>query len=70
MPKGTRHVITGMLVRDGHNLYIRTDEGGHWRLDAPAKADRLIGQRVEVEGVRDGFDLLVVKKIKNVCGRQ
>lgn len=63
MPIGSKHIESGLLVRDGQSLYLRRDEGGHWRLEAPAKATKMIGQRVSIEGERDGFDLLFVKRI-------
>jgi hypothetical protein len=64
MPKGTIHKEHGLLVIQGPVLYLRTDEGGHWRLDSvPMKARKWIGRRVHVEGERDGFDLLAVRRI-------
>lgn len=64
MPRGTIHNETGLLVTQGHTLYLRRDDGGHWRLDAvPMKARRWLGMRVTVEGERDGFDLLAVRRI-------
>lgn len=65
MPRGTIHNERGLLVVRGPALYLRTDEGGHWRLDsAPMKAWKWIGRRVYVEGERDGFDLLAVRRIE------
>jgi hypothetical protein len=65
MPKGTLHNETGLLVTQGPALYLRRDEGGHWRLDAvPMKARKWLGRRVTVEGERDGFDLLAVRRIE------
>jgi hypothetical protein len=66
MPKGTTHRETGILVKDGFTLFLRTDNGGHWRLDADFRTLRFIGKRVTVQGVRDGFDLLAVTGIKAV----
>lgn len=64
MPRGTTHIETGLLLKDGHAWYLRRDDGGHWRLDAVnSKARRLIGCRVVIEGERDGFDLLAIRKI-------
>ena len=60
MPCGTRHELDGLLLRDQHVISLRADDGGEWRLDEPLRAERLIGQRVHVTGVRDGFDLLAV----------
>lgn len=64
MPKGTLYRESGILVARGLALYLRTDEGGHWRLDgAPGKAHKWLGRRVIVEGERDGFDLLAIRSI-------
>ncbi len=66
MPRGTRHVETGILRPSQHGLYaLEMDGGGVWQLDVGWwKARRLIGQRVTVEGTRGGFDLLDVDDIK------
>lgn len=66
MPRGTRNELTGLLLPDGPTLILRVDGGGEWRLDAPTHAWRLIGRRVSVTGVRDGFDLLGVQRL-DVC---
>lgn len=64
MPRGTVYNETGLLVTQGPALYLRLDGGGHWRLDAvPMRARKWIGRRVTVEGERDGFDLLAVRRI-------
>lgn len=63
MPRGTRHELTGLLLRQGTTLVLRVDGGGEWRLDAPTHAWRLVGRRVSVTGVRDGFDLLGVGRL-------
>ena len=66
MPLGTTHSEIGILLREGHWLVLARDEGGRWRLDADRKAERLVGERVRVEGVRSGFDLLDVLSIERV----
>ena len=63
MPIGTRHEIVGLLLEDRSGLIVEVDGGGTWRLDAGRRARSLLGQRVKVVGVRDGFDLLAVKTI-------
>jgi hypothetical protein len=63
MPIGTKHIETGWLVSEGGQLLLRRDEGGCWRLDAPRKAAELVGQRVQLEGTRSGFDELAVDVI-------
>lgn len=67
MPIGTHHVEIGWLNEDDGHLVLRVDGGGRWRLDAGLilgwRTRRLVGKRVRVEGVRDGFDLLAVRTI-------
>lgn len=63
MPRGTTHNETGLLLREGCWLVLMRDDGGRWRLDVSGKAERLLGRRVRVEGVRSGFDLLDVVSI-------
>lgn len=63
MPMGTRHEIVGLLLEDRSELVVEVDGGGTWRIDAGWRARRLLGQRVKVVGVRDGFDLLAVETI-------
>lgn len=69
MPRGSRHIETGHLLEGRHGLVLRRDEGGEWRLDAPPRARRLLGRRVRIDGIRDGFDLLAVTAIEPVNGR-
>jgi hypothetical protein len=63
MPMGTTHDETGLLLREAGSLVLRRDDGGRWRLDAGRSAERLLGQRVRVQGIRSGFDLLDVQRI-------
>ena len=63
MPKGTTHTELGVLLKNGRQLVLQRDGGGCWRLEAPRYAERLIGSRVEMSGIREGFDLLAVKTI-------
>ena len=64
VPLGSRHMETGLLLRGTHGLVLHRDGGGEWRLDASRKAERYVGRRVCIEGVRDGFDLLAVQRIE------
>ena len=64
MPRGTHHDETGLLLREGQFLVLQRDDGGRWRLEAGARADALLGRRVRVEGTRNGFDLLDVRRIE------
>lgn len=54
-----------MLLRERGALILRRDDGGRWRLDADPGAERLLGRRVRVQGVRSGFDLLDVQAISH-----
>lgn len=63
MPLGTRHELIGLLLEHHGGLVLDVEDGGTWRLDVERGARRLLGQRVRVEGIRDGFDLLAVKRI-------
>jgi Protein of unknown function (DUF5818) len=54
---------SGLLLQGGSGLILRRDDGGQWRLDAPRKANRLIGRRVTIKAKRSGFDLLDVDMI-------
>ncbi|HEX8556001.1 MAG TPA: DUF5818 domain-containing protein [Sphingomonas sp.] len=52
-----------MLLEHHGALVVDVTGGGTWRLDAGRRARRLLGQRVRIVGVRDGFDLLFVEQI-------
>jgi hypothetical protein len=62
MPRNSTQKEIGLLVTDGAQLFLRRDDGGHWRLDAPASIRKFIGNRITIEAVRDGVDLLVVER--------
>lgn len=63
MPRGSHHVLTGILW-EGHLLPIlRVDDGGEWRLDVSGQHRQLLGRRVRVEGTRTDFDILWVDNI-------
>lgn len=63
MPIGTAHQLSGVLLRSNDQLVLRVDDGGCWRLSADLSARRLLGSRVDVVGVRAGFDLIDVERI-------
>jgi hypothetical protein len=67
MPIGSHHVETGWLTDDAGQLVLRRDGGGRWHLDVGLltrwRARRLIGSRVRVEGIRDGFNVLSARTI-------
>jgi hypothetical protein len=42
---------------------LRVADGGEWRLDITKKWRPLLGKRVTIIGVRDGFDLIPVEWI-------
>jgi hypothetical protein len=53
----------GLLLRQRSGLILQRDDGGHWQLDAEPDAERLLGSRVRVEGVRSAFNSLDVSRI-------
>ncbi|WP_197707424.1 MULTISPECIES: DUF5818 domain-containing protein [Sphingobium] len=67
MPRGTRHIVTGILNWDERNrLHVLTVEGGgYWFLDMPLfrRTGHLIGHEVTAEGIRSDFNLLDVDRI-------
>lgn len=69
MPKGTRHIVTGILRPGRWGYALEVDGGGIWQLDVRRSARKLMGQRVTVEGIRSGFDLLDVERISHVGPR-
>lgn len=69
MPLGTVHRLSGLLLRGDGGLVLHVDDGGCWRLCADRGAKRLVGSRVEVAGIRAGFDLIDVERIGVPGGR-
>lgn len=65
MPRGTRHTLTGDLRWDTRQRMHRLDlgDGAHWFVDLPAQSEHLAGQRVTVEGIRSGFNLLDAERV-------
>ena len=63
MPLGSFHAEEGLLLRERGSLILQRADGGRWRLDADPGAERMLGQRVRVEGVRSGFDVLTVSRM-------
>jgi hypothetical protein len=66
MPKGARHIETGILRPGCWGYSLHMDGGGIWELDVTRSPRRLLGQRVTVEGTRAGFNLLNVTRIRPV----
>ena len=64
MPLGSTHSDTGLLLQDGPTATLQRSDGGVWRLSLDPADCILLGQRVRLEGVRIGFDLLDVVKIE------
>jgi hypothetical protein len=66
MPKGSRHVETGLLLEGQRptNLILQRDDGGVWQLDASAAVWAFLGKRVRICGLRAGFDLLEVEHVE------
>jgi Protein of unknown function (DUF5818) len=55
MPRGTHHIIDGLLLSGAIYPVVRVDGGGEWRLDMASKFYKLIGRRVRVEGIVDAI---------------
>ena len=68
MPRGTRHTLTGTLRWTRLGYALEMDGGGMWRLDIGWgwTARRNLNRRVTVEGIRSGFDLLDVHRLRVV----
>lgn len=64
MPRGARHVETGILRPGRWGYSLEMDGGGVWQLDVAGSAQRYLGKRVTVEGTRSGFDLIDVHHIR------
>jgi hypothetical protein len=64
MPLGTTHTQEGLLLRERGALVLQLDGGGRWRLTAAPDVYQRAGQRVRIEGVRTGFDLLDVRNVE------
>lgn len=60
MPMGTRHRLEGLLLNSKRGLVLQMDDGGVWALDHDRHATKLIGLRVNVEGIRSGFNRIDV----------
>lgn len=64
MPRGARHVETGILHPGRWGYSLQMEGGGVWQLDVTGSARRYLGKRVTVEGTRSGFDLLDIHHIR------
>ena len=64
MHRPSRHELTGILLENGLYPILRVPDGGEWRLDILKRHKHLLGTRVKVVGIRDGFDLLAVDHIE------
>ena len=63
MSLGSFHVEEGLLLGQRGRLILQRDAGGRWRLEADPEVEAKTGQRVRVEGLRSGFDLLEVSRV-------
>ncbi len=64
MPKGAKHIETGILRPSVWGYSLETEGGGVWQLDITGSVSKYLGQRVTVEGIRSGFNLLDVHRIQ------
>jgi len=67
MPSGTRHQLTGELLRgrDAFELVVDTD-GRRWTLALPYAAEKLAGRRITAIGCRDERGRLFVDEFRAV----
>jgi Protein of unknown function (DUF5818) len=63
MPRGTTHIIEGLLLEGAIYPTLLPDSGGQWQLDLTWNYHKLINRRVRIEGIRSGFDMLDVTKV-------
>jgi Protein of unknown function (DUF5818) len=63
MPRGTRHIETGILRPGRWGYSLEMDGGGIWEMDVTRSPRKMLGQRVTVEGTRAGFNLLNVRRV-------
>jgi Protein of unknown function (DUF5818) len=63
MPRGTRHMLDGLLLAGHTYPVLRADGGGEWQLDLPVRLRKFIGRRVRVTGTRSEFDMLDVTEV-------
>ncbi|MCL6699586.1 DUF5818 domain-containing protein [Sphingomonas sp. NSE70-1] len=62
-------IVTGMLRWSRErDFFVEADDGGQWALDLPSalteRTDRLLHQRVAVEGGRTGLSTVSVDRIE------
>jgi hypothetical protein len=63
MPRGARHIETGILRPGRWGYSLEMDGGGIWELDVTGSPRKLLEKRVTVEGTRAGFNLLNVRRV-------
>ena len=68
MRYGQRFTVTGTLRWTKLGYALELDRGGMWQLEIgwTCMASAKVNRRVTVEGVRTGFNELVVKKLRIV----
>lgn len=63
MARGTKHRVAGRICNGQYLPELHVECGGTWRLDTLRALQSWDGQTVIIEGVRDEFDILVVKRV-------
>jgi hypothetical protein len=63
MPLGRFYMEEGLLLQQSGRLVLQRDDGGFWILEVDLTAERLLGRRVRIEGVRSGFNALEVTRL-------
>jgi hypothetical protein len=62
VPVSSDIYLRGELVEGTLGLVLQVG-GGHWELEAPRSARRLVGHEVEVTGHRAGFNGLICRQV-------
>lgn len=54
---------TGLLVASAQGPQLKLPGGGHWQIEPSRAVNRLIGERVTLEGTRSGFNDIACQRI-------
>jgi hypothetical protein len=64
MSEGSIYRHKGLLLHQRGGVILQMTEGVRWRLQLKEKVDHLIGEQVDVEGIRVDEGVLEVTRIK------
>lgn len=54
---------TGLLVDSAQGPLLKVSGGGNWQIEPSRAVNRLIGERVTIEGTRSGFNDIACQRI-------